>query len=167
VSADYEVHIYDALGTRLEIADDFITLDYNRPVNNIGRFKVSLSSNRYGYLFNDPYRWVDARVEIWRRPKGGRYYLDTDTCYFARKLSKPLRSSGKEFALTLSGPSANQILDRAVIAALGESAGAKKTDEIDNIMRAVVRENLGSLAAGIRNRSSFLSVENDSIVSKC
>jgi hypothetical protein len=57
--------------------------------------------------------------------------------------------------------SAIELLKRRHVAANAETAAAKKTDNIDDMMKAIVREQLGASAAGIRNISTYLSVEPD------
>jgi hypothetical protein len=69
---------------------------------------------------------------------------------------------GHERYVTLNGLCLNSLLMRRIIAYAAGSAQAKKSDAADNIMRAVVRENLGSLASSDRDISAYgFSVEAD------
>jgi len=69
---------------------------------------------------------------------------------------------GNQRYVTLNGLCLNSLLMRRIVAYAAGSEQAKKSGAADNIMRAVVRENLGSLASGDRDISAYgFSVEAD------
>jgi hypothetical protein len=63
----------------------------------------------------------------------------------------------------VSGPSFKDLLDRRIVAYAAESAQATETNEADDAMKAVVRENLGALAtvAARQISATYFSVEAD------
>jgi hypothetical protein len=163
VSVSYTIWIYDALGRGLAPVDNFVDANgasfvYQRAVNNIGVLTLNLP-RQYEKLFDNPARWVDYRLGVWRRIDNGLEYLDTDTIYFVRKVKKRIIGGVRTFVVTAY--SAIELLKRRHVAANAETAAAKKTDNIDDMMKAIVREQLGASAAGIRNISTYLSVEPD------
>lgn len=163
VSATYTVYLSDAFGNRLEAVDNFVddggaSFSYTRVANAIGTFQLNLPA-QYAYLFRDPAKWLDMRVEFWRRPTGGVEYLDTGTLFFVRKVRRRPRS--RSLPIQIAGPSAVELLSRRHVAAAAKAALATKTDQIDDMMKAVVREQLGASASATRTISTYLSVEPD------
>lgn len=152
----YTLWLTDNSGNRILPIDDFVdesgaSLTYVRSVNAVSPLTLTLPIDRYEYLFRDPQLWVDTRIEVWRRVNGGAEYLDTETVWFVRGFRKKLTQ--KVFQVTAH--SANQLLDRAIVAYAAASAQAQKTDNIDDLMKAIVRENLGSSAGVGRVRTGF------------
>lgn len=152
----YTLWLTDNSGNRILPIDDFVdesgaSLTYVRSVNTVSPLTLTLPIARYEYLFRDPQLWVDTRIEVWRRVNGGAEYLDTETVWFVRGFRKKLTQ--KVFQVTAY--SANQLLDRAIVAYAAASAQSQKTDNIDDLMKAIVRENLGSSAGVGRVRTGF------------
>ena len=104
--------------------------------------------------------FLDARLVVWRRPVGGVRKIDFAGCI--RKFGLTLR--GDRIDLTLTGADYNEQLDRRVIPfAVSDGDDSAKCDgEADDAMKAVVRENLGTLATDSdRDISDYMSVQID------
>src|SRR5262249_31379974 len=129
-----------------------------RSVNTPGRFAMNLPA-KYLKLFSNPKRWLDYRIGFFRRLDNGPEVLDTTTVYFVRNVVR--RRKGLLRSLTIGGPSALQILKRRIVNASAGSSGAQKTDQLDDMMRAIVREQFGSGAGTGRDISAYLTVEAD------
>ena len=159
----YTAWIYDSAGIPVEFVDDFTTdggaaFSCTRSVNTPGRFAMNLPA-KYLPLFRDSRRWLDYRIGLFRRIDDGPEVLDTATVYLVRSLVR--RRKGLVRSLTIGGPSAMQILKRRIINAAAGSAAAKKTDQLDDMMRVIVREQFGSGAGAGRDISTLLTVEAD------
>jgi hypothetical protein len=108
------------------------------------------------------YLQIDGWLEVWRRAAGGLNYLDTETVWFIRDVSRRLNERGERF-ITVIAYSAADLLKRRIVAYAAGSSQAEKTGAADNLMKAIVRENLGSLATDTsRSISAYLSVQADS-----
>lgn len=161
--ASHTVWLSDRYGTRIMPIENFIgeggaALSYTRVVNEVTPLTLVLPLNdTYAELFNEPSQYLDFRLEVWRRLGDGEEYLDTETVWFIRDIKKSVTRK----TLTITAYSANEILDRRIIASKSGTAGAQKTDNIDDIMKAYVRENLGALASASRNYSAYFTVAGD------
>lgn len=159
----YTVWLSDRTGTRIQPIENFIgeggaALSYTRVVNEITPLTLILPLNDvYRELFSEPTQYLDWRLEVWRRLGDGEEYLDTETVWFIRDIKKNLTRK----TLTITAYSANEILDRRIIAFKSGTSGATKTENIDDLMKAYVRENLGVLASDSRTYSSYFTVADD------
>ncbi len=85
---------------------------------------------------------VDRLVEFWRAPPGGN--LQWEMTGFLRKWNIARRRN--RTAVTLEGPGQMHLLDNRIIAYKGGQAESEKSGPADDVMKAFVREALGSLA---------------------
>lgn len=135
----YEVWLLDpATGEPLDVIDQFDRLEYDLRVNDYGEVSLVLAPD-WDYTLAR----LDARIVIWRRPEGGRRYLEA--AYFMRM---PERNyTGRRYNIVLGGPGYNEILTRRVVAYNAGTGGAEKsTQAADDAMKAYVSENLGASA---------------------
>jgi Siphovirus ReqiPepy6 Gp37-like protein len=159
----YTAWIYDSAGQAVTYIDDFIddagaSFTAARSVNTPGRLAMHLPA-KYLPFFRNPRRWLDYRIGMFRRIDNGPEVLDTGTIYFVRNVVR--RRKGLVRTITIGGPSAMQILKRRIVNAAAGSSGAQKTAAIDNMMKAIVREQFGSGAGAGRDISASLSVGAD------
>lgn len=138
---DVEVVLLNPLGERVEIIGDYYTASYARSLGFIGSASVEMPLDAY----NPGSFQIDGRLEFWREIEGGRSVLDTDTSFFIRRRRR-VRQEGGEVNLTVSGPSAVEILNRRIVAWPAGSAQAVSNGPIDDIMLVVMRENFGTAA---------------------
>lgn len=101
----------------------------------------------------------DAVLEFWRKP-----FMATSKFLasgFLKNIEYYDNNRGTEL-LEISGPDQNDLLDTRVIAYPSGEATASKTGYADNVAKAYVRENLGSLATDTaRDWSARLAVDPD------
>lgn len=153
---DYAVSLLDPYGIELNLINEWLTLSYTRSVNDVGVLELVLDGN-YSPFAN---LMLDGRLVVWRNARG-RTYADTDTTFFIRKIERTLASSG-ERTITVVGLSAVELLRRRIVAYDAGSSQAAKSDLADDLMKEVVRENLGSSATDSdRDLSAYLDVEAD------
>jgi len=163
MNVSYTIWLSDRAGLRIQPIEDIISsngaaLMYTRAVNEVTSLTLTVPLNdTYKELFIEPSQYLDWRLEVWRRIGDGEEYLDTDTVWFIRDIKKNITAH----TLTITAYSANEILSRRIIASKSGTSGAQKTDNIDDIMKAYVRENIGVLASGTRNYSAYMTVASD------
>jgi hypothetical protein len=153
----YFVEVSDPFGVKLAQVDSFLALDFVRPVNDVGVLTLDLDPNTN----TAPFR-LDARLGVWRQGPAGGFLLQTETVWFVRQWRRVMYTSG-ERVLRITAYSASDLLARRIIAYAAGSAQASKTDNADDMMKAIVRENLGASATDTDRRwSSYLTVQSDS-----
>lgn len=132
----YEIWIARDDGTRLAALDDVLTLDYVRAINNLERFQLTLPGD------TNP-NWIakDRRISIWRQPVGGRLVQDFQGLLTQWTWAEDARGN---LTLKISGPSLNGLLRRRIVAYAAGSAQAAQTNQADDMMKAIVKQNLGA-----------------------
>jgi hypothetical protein len=159
--ADYQIGLLDPYGTPLAILDSFQHLDYVRIVNDIGSLVLIMPDVYDKLLFVGTDVRADNRIEVNRRIGSGLQYRDTDTQWLVTKGEKIFNSRGERLT-KITCEDLNTLLRRRIIAYNSGSTQASKTDQADDMMKAIVRENLGSLATDTdRSWATYLSVEAD------
>lgn len=149
----YEVWLLDPFGNLLDVIDDWLSLNYNRALNNVGSLELGLDG---GYP-NFDFIKLDGRVVIWR---DGR--IDMETTWIIRRIIKTLDENGT-LGISIGAFSANELLTRRIVAYDDGTSYADKTQvAADNMMKAVIRENFGSSASDTsRSIATYFSVEAD------
>lgn len=137
-SATYTVWLCDPLGHRLELVEDWTEFSYARAHGAVGRAVIQR-----------PFRTVDRKLlerdyvwEVWRAlpgiPKRLVYAGMARRFRFREEERRDIVEVGLEDGMGL-------IYSRNVAYASGTSQ-AQKSDQVDDLMKAIVRENLGSTA---------------------
>lgn len=142
----YELVWQDHFGARKGVIQAFRGLEYVKAQNKIGSLVFELPRGLYQY---DEFSVGDI-FEIWRE-KGGTLELQNGTAYFLQDWEFVTDQSGEEF-IRLVAFDANWVLDTAVVLAKSTSAEADKTDYPDDMMKAIVLEQLGSSAVTERQK---------------
>lgn len=159
--ADYEILLLDPFGVQLAVLDGFTSLDYVRTVNGVGSLSLTIPKMYDDLMFRGNDINIDSRIEIRRRIGSGSFQLDTSTQWLIRNAKKILTDKGDRYT-TLSAKDVNDLLDRRIVAYASGSAQAEKTTVCDDLIKAIVRENLGSSATDTaRDWSSYLAVQAD------
>lgn len=152
----YFIEIMDPFGVKLAQLDTFTALDYVRTINDVGVLTMDLPVDVPTSLFRK-----DARLSVWRQPTGGAYQLETGTVWFVRRWQRTLSEKG-ERVLRVHAMSALYLTSGRIVAYDAGTAYASKTDYADDMIKAIVRENLGSSATDSdRDWSDYLTVEAD------
>lgn len=142
----YEAVWYTHEGVRKGVIQAFTSLEYVKTQNAIGALVINMPRELIQY---DQFSVGDI-FEVWRE-KGGGLELQNETAYFLQDWEFWTDNDGAEY-IRLMANDANWLLDTAVVIAKSTSAQADKTAIPDNMMKAIVREQLGSLAAADRQK---------------
>jgi hypothetical protein len=133
----YELVWYTHEGVRKGVIQAFNGLEYVKVQNQIGSLVVDIPRGLYQY---DEFSVGDI-FEVWRE-KNGVLELQNETAYFLQNWEFWTNSEGAEY-IRLTAFDANWLLDTAIVYAAAGSADAKKTDYPDDMMKAIVNEQVG------------------------
>lgn len=135
--AEYEVRIYDAFMNLLLILNEWILLEYGRVINDIGTLQLTLDFSYFIYLAGQK----DAVIEVWRKVDDStNWYLDGETQYNLRRIDLKLNTDNSETIIIYGYDNISLIARRSVIFKAGSSQ-AQKTAALDNMSKAIIREN--------------------------
>jgi len=144
----YELVWYTHEGVRKGVIQAFNSLEYVKTQNAIGTLVVNLPR---GLMQYDQFAVGDI-FEIWRE-KNGTLELQNETAYFLQDWEFWTDSDGAEY-IRLVAFDAVWLLDTAIVWAYSGSAGASKNDYPDDMMKAIVKEQLGA-DSGIASRTKL------------
>ena len=151
----YELWLTSDTGERLAILERAVSFTYTHATGGLGFFSVTLPGT-FPRQFLDTTR----RVLFFRKPSGGAMALD-----FVGFIRRVVASTdaNNQLTRTISGNGPNWLLDGRIVYASAGSPGAEKTGDADDLMKAMVREQMGASAATARALlSTFFSVQADS-----
>lgn len=159
MATEYELRLLTPAGGALATLPLFTSLQYALVENNVGALTLTLPPVV-------PYTWFtrDTRIEIWRSIDGAPAYLEGSgidgTQWFVRKAER--RTANGETLILVNAYDAKHLLKRRIVNYQAGTAQGTKTAALDNMMKAIVRENLGSSATGTgRDISAYLDVQAD------
>ena len=162
VAAEYAVWLATPDGQRLRLLTtsgpqaDVTRLHSRRVLNAPGVATLTLRASD-DYL---DYIQVDSRLIIERRLPSGTV-IDTDTFWWIRDWEETF-DWGREF-LEVTAYSALFSLGGRIVAYPSGSSEANKSGYLDDLMKAVVRENAGSLAAADRQIAGLVVAADQSV----
>jgi hypothetical protein len=177
--ANYTLWLSTPAGEPLAVLDTFVSLEYQRIVNHTGHANISgaqgtLPLRLVTYADALPMQVIgrDSRLHIWRTngvaAGNGQQdvlphtqELDTETTWFIRRIRTLLTEDGQHLVELGAVPAIDLLASRIVAYPTG-SQQAVKSGPADDVMKAIVRENLGFLAADSeRDLSAWLTVAPD------
>jgi len=134
MAGTYELWLTTDAGARIALLDNALWFTATRVVNDAGWFQLGLPES-----FDMTLIKPDRMVQIWRASKGGR--LSLWRSYFVRKWH--WETLGSTELLTLSGPDANDLLRRRIVANYASLAQSRKvTMAADDMMKEIVDEQM-------------------------
>lgn len=150
----YSVRLSSSTGEPLDynLGRRALALTYARTVNDVGSLTLTLPGSYRLPISALP----DGRLEVWRRLPNGREYLDTDTVWLIQAAEYREAENGLR-TLQVEADTPLSLLrepGRFVDAYAGTS-GANKTAAADDLLKAIVREQLGASAAAARQIPNF------------
>jgi len=154
MATNYTIFLYSPTGDLLDVYQTFSRLEIARKANDYGALDLELLPD-----VDHSKVKIDGRILVQRQVEGFDGYTEGETVYFVRKITRSNKNNEK--ALRITAIDANHLLDRRIIAYAAKSAQASKTGTIDNVMKAIVRENLGSSAITARDLSAYIAVQAD------
>lgn len=137
--ATYEIWLLDDAGYRIRQLDNFLFLSYSRVTQGLGVCQIGLPYDEF-ITQVVPDFVLDRRLEVWRSPAEG-IPLRRDAAFFLREPRYYSRESDAMRVIEFYGRSYIDLIGRRVIPQYAGSAYTTKTDEIDDMMKAIVREN--------------------------
>jgi hypothetical protein len=153
----HQIYVRDPFGNMQVILSRFSRLEYARGESKVGYMYIDFEPSN----INTNFFRVDARLEPWRQVGNNAPYLNGETVFFVRKSGFAVNASGADVFRVVAKDANYLCSGRRVLYASGKPQ-ANKTEEIDNMMRAIMRENAGSLATDTaRDLSPWLSVQVD------
>lgn len=137
--AAYELWLTDDAGRRIGLIKKPFYFSYSRTTVGFGSLELGMS---YAELLTmaSPYFLPDRRVEVWRTPGRG-YPLRREDVFLLRKPYIYTRDDSVQ-AIRFYGRNGVDLLARRFVIQNAGSAAAKKTDEIDDMMKAIVRQQM-------------------------
>ena len=160
MTTKHEIWLTTDTGARLDILDEAESFEWSRVINGIGRCRVTLTGD-----FDLSLLSPDNRIEIWREPSSGAK-LRLEDIYFIRRIVPTTNQDGLQ-RITVRAMSPTELLLRRIIAFAAGSSQSAKTDNVDDMMKEIVRENLGASAgndafgASRSFDATFFSVQAD------
>ena len=152
--ADYDIWLNDPFGFHLANLSNFSALSLTRTANDVGNLTITIPDLDYGLCKED------GQIEVWRMVGGGPLKLVTETAWLIRSIRR-YRTGGRYY-IDLAGPSLTDLLNRRITPFASTSAYAQKTDYADDLMKAIVREQMGTLATdSTRSIEGYLDVQGD------
>lgn len=150
-TSEFQIEWLTHDNTRIAYLSDVGPFRYTKALNADGDFEIALPPSI-------PLRDLakDQLVRISRRAPGG--VLAVDFAGIIRDWSSAQTPSG--FARTVAGPGMGWVLSGRVVAYPAGNAQASQTDQADDMMRAIVRYNLGSSATTGNGRQATASISS-------
>jgi hypothetical protein len=160
MATNYELRLLTPPGQPLAVLDQYRSLQYVLTENAVGAMTLILPPVVPFEFFTR-----DTRIEVWRSIDGAPAYLEGSggdgTQWFIRRAERATDAAG-ETLITLTAYDAKDLLRRRIVNFHAGSSQSTKTGALDNIMKAVVRENFGATATGTgRDISAYLDVQPD------
>lgn len=162
--ATYEIVLQTPLGVTLAAfggpgtdTAGVLHLAYARAVNQIGAMTLVLPpSVPLSFLQRD------GRILVYRSVPGGTPRLDMDAVWLIAAIKRALNERGEQVTV-VRAVDAVDLLRRRIVAYAAGSAQAYRTAVVDNFLKAVVRENLGTSATDAARRldSALFTVSAD------
>lgn len=150
IRSSYQVKLYTPLGVSLTDLE-FLSLEYTLVVNDVGTLVVTVSAD-----IPDSYLLPDGIIEVWRTSGNRAASLEGETVWFISKIENTVDDEGNE-TITITAESANRILKSRIVAYNKETAYTRKILVGDDMLKAIVNENMGSLAVDTNRRISSTS----------
>lgn len=157
MSVDYSIRLTDPNNATLAILDGAEDIAWALKENDIGALTITVPNDYYplGQFM------IDGRLYVSRRQDAGPFALVGNTCWFIRRVEQMYMANGA-LVNQINAVGALELLARRIVAYASGSAYADKTATADDMIKAVVRENLGTLATDTaRDISAWLSVAAD------
>jgi len=155
---EHQLHLLTPTGVPLTILNDgsFAGLSYGLRDLEPGVLELILPGD-----FGMSRLAIDSQIEVYRAVGYGAMQLEGDTTYFIRQPEPKTLANGVH-VIKLTAYSALELLARRSVAYDAGTAYTDKTAAWDNMLRAIVRENYGSLATDTaRNLSPWMTVQVD------
>jgi len=158
----YKVNYVDFDGSFITSIPSFIKLEFVKQEREIGYLYLDVPD-----IYSKDFFKADGKIEVYRKIGGGEFYLECNTQWVIRLVRFKTDESGKSFIHILARDGVS-LIDRRIIAYPAQSSYAKKTNNADNMILSLLRENIGSLAVDTaRDLSEYFVIPPDNSPSIC
>ncbi len=141
----YELYLADPFGNRLALLDGVCQFSYSRVSNSYGAFSLTLPATfNQALLMDGATPRHDLLIEFWRSATEVSSPV-LQMVGFARRFNFSTDQNGL-LTYVVEGYDQSYLLTSRIIAYKAGSSQAKKTAAIDDMMKAIVAENLGASA---------------------
>jgi hypothetical protein len=140
MSATYQINVLDPFGNRVAVLGDSVItkLTYTRTANAVGALTLTVPRD----LIPEGRLTADTRLEVYRRSSGGSAHLEGDGPWLVQTVTKGTSDQGGRY-WTIKASSLLTLLDRRVAAWYANTATSQKTGPATDVIKAIIRENLG------------------------
>lgn len=157
----YFIRINDAFGNPMPDVGALYSLQVAQTVGSVGSATIVIPGE-----YPIDYLKKDGLIEIWRHPQGRQPYLLFNKIFYLRRRVFSVSGGQKRWTLTaydpnylLASPAGNR---GRIVAYAANTAYASKSDFADDMIKAIARENVGSLATDTaRSLASLLNIQAD------
>lgn len=138
MAATYELEILSGVGVPLARTMQYHMLDYARTVNGVGALSLVINKQ------NADWDWFekDHQIRIWRSVSGSAPTLDMSTSWFVGARERV----DTEGVYIIDARDATSLLARRIVAYDAGTSYTSKTNFADDMMKEIVRENMGTSA---------------------
>lgn len=149
----YEIWLCTDTGIRIRpLMDEVNQFSYVKVANGIGSFAIKLVGD-----FRKEFLYPDRQIQFWR---GYDKEISLDFFGLIRNWQFITTAEGLRYT-TIAGVDQNDLLARRIVAYAADTTNTTASSEpIDNLMKRIVRYNLGSSAVTLR-QFPYLTVEAD------
>src|SRR5262245_10399590 len=137
--AEYEFWLTDDAGNRIHLIEGLHFATYTRAVSGLGTINFGMSFQEFSKNVT-PYFLPDRRVEVWRSAAEG-IPLRLEDVFMLRKPNVYTRDDNVD-VIQFYGRNGIDLLVRRSVIQRSSSGYARKTDEIDDMMKGIVREQM-------------------------
>lgn len=156
MSSEYQIWLKTPTGVPLAILDRFISLELIRSVNSTGTLKLVLPWGAYPInYFAD-----DTIFEVWRSVDGGLPYLEGETIFFQEYIAKKTSADGLR-TLEIEALDPLFLIDQHIVAYNSNTPQTEKNGLADDVIKQIVKENLGNLATDATRNIPLLAVQGN------
>lgn len=138
--ANYQIVLYDRLGNRLAILDDYRSLQFQKIVNDKGFFTLYLNDNDP----KKPLFELMGILEVKRKIPGYTNWYTEFTGHCEDFYTEIYQNGNAQF--TVVGSGFNGMLGQRIIGYEEGTSQAAKNDPAETVMKEYVQENAGNLA---------------------
>lgn len=151
----FSLHLFDYDGSKLHVFTDYESLATTRQLNQVGKLVLTLP-----YTAVQAGLWQQGRMlEVWRTA-GGVTKLHNNTAFFVNAL-EPYEGERGQQMMRVTAYDAMWLLQQRIIAYPAGSAQSKKSGAASDVMKALVRENLGALCVDPTRIITDFEVDED------
>lgn len=136
----YEFWLLDDTGRRITLLKNYSYFAYSRSTIGYGTFLFGIPYDDFKKQVFPTFQ-VDWRVDIWRSPDDG-IPMRREATYLLRMVKIYTRKTDNMRMIAFTGRDPTDLLSRRFVIQAAGTGPTRKTDNIDDMMKAIVREQM-------------------------